>query len=146
LPPSPLFQLPDARRQASRKTMKFDVITEESIRLMVDAFYADVRADAVLGPVFENALHGRWSEHMPRMYAFWGRILLGTGDFQGNVFGTHMALAGIEPEHFVHWLSLFRDTVTRIFEDAPASEILEIADRIAGALQLGFFGERMVRL
>lgn len=120
------------------------VISEASIRLMVDQFYAEVRRDDVLGPVFERALHGQWDEHMPRMYAFWSTVLLSTSSFQGNVYGKHMVLPGITQEHFVRWLALFRDTVHRLFEPDAAAEILLIADRIAGSLQYGFFGKRLV--
>lgn len=127
-------------------SMKFQAITEESIRVLVDTFYDGVRKDDVLGPVFENKLHGKWSAHLPRMYDFWSTILLSTGKFQGNVYGKHMALTGIEKEHFVRWLSLFKNTVTNIYDGEAAIEILETADRIAGSLQLGFFGERPVRL
>lgn len=119
-------------------------VTEESIRLMVDTFYERVRADQVLGPVFENALHGQWDAHMPRMYAFWSTVLLGSSSFQGNVFGKHMALSGITKEHFEHWLALFEDTVARIYEHEVTAEIMLIASRIAGSLQLGFFGQRLV--
>jgi len=126
--------------------MPFATINEESIRLLVDRFYEGVRADEMLGPVFEQALHGRWEQHMPRMYAFWGKILLGTGQFQGNVFGKHMALSGINPEHFRRWLTLFRRTVRELFDEQPEAEILAVAENIAGSLQLGFFGERPVRL
>jgi hemoglobin len=129
-----------------QKDRKFDVITEESIRILVDTFYDGVRKDDILGPVFEQALHGRWAEHLPRMVDFWSTILLGSGRFQGNVFGKHMALSGIAPQHFVRWLSLFKATATRLYEPQAANEILEIADRIAGSLQLGYFGERPVRI
>ncbi len=124
--------------------MKFEAVTEESIRRLVDTFYEGVRKDEVLGPVFEAALHGAWDSHMPRMYAFWSTVLLGSSRFHGNVFGKHMALSGIDETHFVRWLTLFRHTVTGLFEDAPAKEILLIADRIAGSLQLGYFGKRTV--
>jgi hemoglobin len=123
--------------------MRDNVITEESIREMVDLFYSRVREDAVLGPVFEQQLAGKWHEHMPRMYAFWTKVLLGHGEFQGNVFGKHMALSGIEKEHFVHWLALFRQTVQEVFGDAETADIIEVAERIAGSLQLGYFGEHV---
>lgn len=121
-------------------------ISEETIARMVYDFYDDVRADPVLGPVFELQLAGRWETHLPRMVDFWSTVLLAQARFQGNVYGKHMALAGIEKEHFVRWLSLFRKTVTALFEDGPAGEILGVADRVAGSLQLGYFGERTVRL
>lgn len=116
-------------------------ITESSIRQMVDTFYARVREDAVLSPVFESRLAGRWAEHMPRMVAFWTKVLLGSGDFQGNVFGKHMTLTGIEKEHFVHWLCLFRMTAIEIFGAEEAAMPIQVAERIAASLQLGYFGE-----
>lgn len=120
--------------------MPSPAITASSIIQLVDTFYARVRDDAVLGPVFEAKLAGHWHEHMPRMYAFWTKVLLGTGEFQGNVFGKHMALSGIGPEHFVHWLTLFRMTAVEVFGVDGATEALEVAQRIASSLQLGFFG------
>lgn len=120
--------------------MSSSAITASSIVQLVDAFYARVRDDAVLGPGFEAKLAGHWHEHMPRMYAFWTKVLLGTGDFQGNVFGTHMALSGIETEHFVRWLTLFRLTALEVLGEDGAAEAMLVAQRIASSLQLGFFG------
>jgi hemoglobin len=116
-------------------------ITPSSIIQLVDTFYARVRNDAVLGPVFEAKLAGHWHEHMPRMYAFWTKVLLDTGEFQGNVFGTHMALSGIGTEHFVRWLTLFKMTAIEVFGEDGAAEAITVAQRIASSLQLGFFGD-----
>lgn len=116
-------------------------ITELTIRQLVDAFYQRVRNDVVLAPVFESKLAGKWGAHLPRMYAFWTKVLLGTGEFQSNVFGKHMALSGIDKEHFVRWLTLFRMTSIEIFGIETAQPILTVAERIASSLQLGFFGE-----
>lgn len=120
-----------------------DAVTETSIRELVYRFYARVREDEVLSPVFEKTLAGKWDAHMPRMVAFWTKILLGTGDFQGNVFGKHMVLDGIDKEHFVHWLALFRTTAIEVFGLEHADAVIAVADRIATSLQLGYFGERV---
>ena len=121
--------------------MSSPAITESSIIELVDTFYARVRDDAVLSPVFEAKLAGRWHEHMPRMVAFWTKVLLGKGEFNGNVFGKHMALSGIETEHFVRWLTLFRLTAVDVFGVDGAGDALAVAQRIASSLQLGFFGD-----
>jgi hemoglobin len=121
--------------------MSTSAITPSTIVQLVDTFYARVREDDVLSPVFEAKLAGHWHEHMPRMYAFWNKVLLGTGEFQANVFGTHMALNGIETEHFIRWLTLFRLTAVEVFGVDGAGPALEVAQRIAGSLQLGFFSE-----
>jgi hemoglobin len=121
--------------------MSIPAITPSTIIQLVDTFYARIREDDVLSPVFEARLAGHWDAHMPRMYAFWNKVLLGTGEFQANVFGTHMALSGIDKEHFVRWLTLFRLTAIEVFGVDGAGPALEVAQRIAGSLQLGFFGE-----
>lgn len=113
-------------------------ITELSIRQLVNTFYARVRGDAVLSPIFDEKLAGKWDMHMPRMYAFWTKVLLGTGEFQGNVFGKHMVLTGIEQQHFVQWLRLFKTTAIEIFGVEDAAVPLQVAERIAASLQLGY--------
>jgi hemoglobin len=119
-------------------------ITAASIPILVDTFYARVREDAVLSPVFDSKLAGRWDQHMPRMYAFWTKVLLGTGEFDGNVFGKHMALNGIGKEHFIRWLALFKMTAIEVFGIDDAAAPILVAERIASSLQLGFFGEIQV--
>jgi truncated hemoglobin YjbI len=121
-------------------------VTPSSIVQLVDTFYARVREDAVLGPVFEEKLAGHWHEHMPRMHAFWTKVLLDTGEFQGNVFGKHMVLSGIEREHFVRWLTLFRMTAIETFGVEEAGAAILVANRIASSLQLGFFGDIQVQV
>ena len=49
-------------------------ITDSMIRGLVDAFYARVRADAVLGPIFEAKAHD-WEEHLAKLTDFWSSIV-----------------------------------------------------------------------
>jgi hemoglobin len=121
--------------------MKVCTITEASIRTMVERFYAQVRHDEVLSGVFNASLDGRWDPHLDRMVAFWTKVLMGTGDFQSDVFGKHMALQGIEQKHFSRWLTLFRQTVDDIFSEDDAQIVMEVADRIARSLRYGYFRE-----
>lgn len=108
---------------------------------LVHTFYGEVRSDPVLGPVFNNAIGDHWDEHMERLTDFWCTVMLGTKEFQGNVFGTHMQLQGVAPEHFRRWLDIFAATATRLFGAALAEEFLMVARRIAGSLQYGYFGK-----
>jgi hypothetical protein len=52
--------------------------TEANIRDLVYAFYDRVRADPLLGPVFDAKLDGRWDTHLPKMVSFWSSLVLGT--------------------------------------------------------------------
>lgn len=114
--------------------------TEANIRALVYAFYDRIRADALLGPVFEQKLAGRWDEHLPKMCAFWAGLVLGAKQYRGNVQQAHQPLPGIEPKHFSHWLYLFLDTVESRYEPAAAVRFMEPALRIAHSLQLSRFG------
>lgn len=121
--------------------MKHTTITRENVRQLVDDFYGQVRTDAMLGPVFLKALGEDWEPHLERLSEFWSTVVLGTRSFQGNVYGTHMMLNGVEPEHFKRWLALFVPTVERLFEAEPAEPFIIMARRVAASLQIGFFGE-----
>jgi hemoglobin len=124
--------------------MSFLHLDRSSITTLVHEFYDDVRADAVLGPVFDSAIGDRWDAHLARMVEFWSTVMLGTRDFQGNVFGTHMALQGIEPDHFRRWLTMFFATTERLFDPAVAHEFQLVGQRIASSLQYGYFGKVLV--
>ena len=120
--------------------MKHNEITRDNVRQLVDEFYGQVRADDMLGPVFLQALGDDWGPHLERLTEFWCTIVLGTRSFHGNVYGTHMQLSAIAPEHFQRWLGLFEQTVNRLFEAEQAEQFLTMARRVAGSLQIGFFG------
>ena len=126
---------------AGKETMQHLPLDRSSITTLVHQFYDGVRADPVLGPVFNNAIGEHWDAHLARMVDFWSTVMLGTHNFQGNVYGTHMALQGIEPEHFRRWLGMFQATTERLFEPKVAQEFQVVGQRIAASLQYGFFGK-----
>jgi hemoglobin len=115
-------------------------LNSASIATLVHEFYQGVRADPELGPVFDAAIDD-WEPHLARMVEFWSTTMLGTKSFQGNVYGKHMALPGVQPAHFQRWLVLFQATADRLFEPAVAQEFRLVASRIAQSLQYGFFGQ-----
>ena len=119
-------------------------LDRESMGVLVQAFYGAVREDAQLGPVFLEALGDDWAPHLERLTRFWATMMLGTREFQGNVYGTHMRLAGIKPDDFKRWLALFDATATRLFTPQAAAALLQAAHRVAASLQLGYFDKVVV--
>jgi hemoglobin len=115
--------------------MKFDSITEESVSALVKRFYAKVRRDAVLGPIFEKALVGRWDEHMATMCEFWCSALRLKRDYQGDMLTAHRKLGRLPRTLFPRWLSLFRETVAEYFIEAPAAIICDRALKTARNLE-----------
>jgi len=119
--------------------MKFDSVTEDRIVTLVDRFYAHIREDAELGPVFEDVVSGHWDKHLATMYRFWSSVMLKTGTYHGSPMQAHMRVPGLEAHLFPRWLALFEKTVRELFEPALADGFLERANRIAESLQLGLF-------
>ena len=114
----------------------------ESLTALVHGFYADVRADPLLGPVFEDALRDRWEPHLARMVDFWSTVALGSKSFSGNVFGKHMALPGVTPAHFTAWVRLWSKPTAQLFSPDEAQELQITAHGIARNLFHGYFGVR----
>lgn len=115
--------------------------TRENVAALVHAFYRDVRADALLGPLFEHAIPGDWEPHLARMVEFWCTVLLGTRSFRGDVLHKHVALkALIRGEHFSRWLTLWRHHLPRHLPAALADEALAAAVGIGRNLHLGCIG------
>ena len=114
-------------------------ITEENIRRLVDAFYARVRADSVLGPIFERAIPGDWQPHLEKMYAFWSSVMLTSGRYKGNPVVKHFAIPGMTPELFSRWLQLFDAACRELFDDRVRAAFRGKAERIAESLKLALF-------
>ncbi len=111
-------------------------VTEPMIRDLVHAFYARVRQDPMLGPVFTSVVED-WDTHLNKMCAFWSSVTLLTGRYKGTPMQAHAALPQITPEHFRQWLAVFRATAAEICPPEAAALFIDRADRIAESLQMG---------
>ncbi|WP_232631003.1 group III truncated hemoglobin [Methylobacterium sp. Leaf118] len=114
--------------------------TEAALAAFLDAFYAKVRRDPLIGPVFAARIaEADWPHHMARVTDFWSSVLLRTGRYQGNPFGRHRGIAGLAPNHFDRWLALFEATAAESFPPEIGREIVGRAHRIGDSLKAGLF-------
>lgn len=118
---------------------KMDHVSEDGIRQLVDAFYAKVRLDAELAPIFEGAIKDNWPHHLEKMYAFWSSVMLTSGRYKGNPVIKHMVLPDMKPELFTRWLALFDETCRELCDDAIRDAFRDRAERIAESLKLALF-------
>ncbi|MDJ0367717.1 group III truncated hemoglobin [Hymenobacter sp. H14-R3] len=102
---------------------KPDILTPQDLRRLIDAFYGRVRADELLGPVFEARIPaGHWPQHLDTMTRFWTAALLAqAAGYRGNPGAKHIFLP-IEKAHFTRWLALFGQTVDELFAGHNATE------------------------
>ena len=115
-----------------------DISSRADIERLVNHFYGRVRQDEILGPVFEGVARVDWEQHLPKMYAFWDKILFGTPGFQGNPLAVHLELAAKTPlgaREFSRWIALFQASVLALFRGPIADEATARAARIAAVMQ-----------
>lgn len=112
-------------------------INEETLGALVNAFYAKVRRDPELGPVF-NAAIDDWPEHLEKLRAFWSSVMLTTGRYKGNPMAAHVKLGdAIELAMFQRWLALWRETTSELMVPAAAEALQFKAERIGESLSMG---------
>lgn len=111
-------------------------VDEAMIRTLVHAFYARVRMDALLGPIFNGAIDD-WDAHLDKLCAFWSSVMLMTGRYKGTPMQAHAALPMIAKPHFERWLELFAETAHAHCPPEAAALFLDRAQRIAQSLQMG---------
>lgn len=118
-------------------------ITEQTIQALVDRFYAKVRRDKDLGPIFEAAIGSDdddWRPHLEHMYAFWSSIMLSSGRYHGNPMIKHRRLLPMDISLFDRWLELFAETAAEIHTAPVVENYIARSRRIAASLKMGMYG------
>ena len=105
------------------------------IAALVERFYDKVRADAMLGAVFNPVVHD-WDEHKRLLTSFWCSVVLREGSYRGNPMAKHMPHA-IGAAHFEHWLELWGETARELLDADAATAMVDYATRIGDGLRLG---------
>lgn len=114
-------------------------IDEQGLERLVALFYARVRADEELGPIFNDAIDD-WPEHLEKLVAFWSSVVLTSGRYKGNPMAAHLKHRDrITPALFDRWLGLWNMTTSEVMPPKAAAILQEKAARIAQSLSLGLF-------
>lgn len=114
-------------------------VDDESLSRLVHLFYARVREDPGLAPVFDAAISD-WPHHLAKMVDFWSAMMLGTSRYRGNPLMMHIKhKARITPDLFGRWLELWTRTSDELMPPAAAAALQARAARIAGSFQLAMF-------
>jgi hemoglobin len=97
-----------------------DISNIEDIKQMVNTFYDSVRNDDLIGPIFNDKLQDRWTEHLQKMYGFWQTILFDVRAYSGTPFPPHKQLP-VDKSHFDRWIQLFNTSIDAQFS-GPITE------------------------
>ncbi len=124
-------------RAAKRAKAEALGVDEDFVSQMVERFYASVRSDALLAPIFEARVT-KWPEHLDQMKRFWRSVLFSSGEFTGNPQLKHMAIPELSEAHFVRWLELFYATLRKLEQDPGGTHLVASRARsIADSLFTG---------
>jgi hemoglobin len=113
---------------------RFDV-SPDDIDRVVSRFYARVRREPVLGPVFAGHVQD-WPAHEAKIAKFWRNAILHERAYQGSPMMAHRQAGDVRGAHFPIWLALFEKTLTDELAPAPAAAWAELAHRIGQGLRL----------
>lgn len=96
--------------------------SRKEISFLVHRFYAKIREDEMLGPIFDKHIsEEQWPAHLEKLTDFWESNLLGVSKFRGNPPAAHIQVDknmnhSITQTHFGRWLQLWFDTINTHFE------------------------------
>lgn len=115
--------------------MPQDISCLDDIKQLVNRFYDQVRADTLLGPVFDARIRNSWPQHLEKMYRFWQTVLLGERTYDGSPFPPHAQLP-IDHQHFAQWMQLFTATIDEMFAGNKTEEAKWRAARMAEMFEM----------
>lgn len=109
------------------------------VSLLVNTFYAKIREDELLGPIF-NAHVADWPEHLEHLTDFWESNLFRISKFRGNPPAAHQLVDQkehntITPVHFGQWMRLWYETIDELYHGDRA----ELAKNLARRMSTGLF-------
>lgn len=97
----------------------------EGLARLLKSFYADVRQDDVIGPIFNSRIHD-WPSHLEKIAEFWALQTGGPSVYAGGFGRAHLPL-GLDLVHFEHWLGLWEWNCKRNLQEAEATEMIGLA-------------------
>ncbi|MBZ9798525.1 group III truncated hemoglobin [Mesorhizobium sp. ES1-4] len=124
---------------AAERPLDHPGVDRQSIAKLVRKFYARVRKDKRLGPIFAREISGDWELHLEKMTDFWCSVILKTGVYRGRPVPAHTRLQDVTEADFEIWQALFAKTAAELFAPETAAVFVARAKRIAMSLRLAMF-------
>lgn len=123
-----------------------DLEHRKDVSKLVRAFYAKVRIDVVLGPIF-NGIITDWEAHLELLTDFWDTQLFLKRKYYGKPIKVHNEVDEkvnhtTTAEHFGLWLNLWFQTIDELFVGDNAFIAKNRARQISSMLYMQMFQNR----
>lgn len=106
----------------------------EGILNLLRHFYADVRQDPLIGPIF-NVQIDDWKQHLEIIASFWETLTGGPRTYGRPMPKKHFRLY-LQEEHFERWLFLWQANCRAQLPTDVALEMIDLAHHISDKLRL----------
>ena len=123
-----------------------EIESRKEVNELVNTFYATIRKDEMLGPIFNKMLPTDeiWVEHLEKLTDFWETNLFAVIKFKGNPMAAHQKVDKtfdykITQDHFYQWLKLWNKTVDSLFVGERAEMAKERARRMSTHLHVNMW-------
>lgn len=115
-------------------------VTESLVRDVMKVFYADVRDDVILGPIFRAAIKdAEWNAHIEKVTTFWLTAFRIEKTYRARDFiHAHVKHKNIGAEHTPLWLEIFERTITRLCSEKERLAFRSIAIAMLENLNIAF--------
>ncbi len=130
-----------------------EISNRADVKLLVDEFYVKVRADNLLGPIF-NKIITDWDSHLDHLTTFWeSSLFIGKKldkKYIGNPLEAHEKVDkavnhSISEMHFGVWLNLWHATIDQYFEGEIADNAKRRARKMGTFMYLNIFKARQTK-
>ena len=105
----------------------------EGLSRLLRHFYADVRQDPLIGPIF-NAQIKDSKHHLEIIASFWETIIGGPSSYSRPMPMKHLTLR-LREEDFERWLFLWQANCRAQLSSDVAKEMIDLANHIAHRLR-----------
>jgi len=125
---------------------KIELKDRASVSLLVRSFYAKVRKDDLLGPIFNGQIDD-WEKHLEHLTDFWESNLFFKKTYSGDPIGKHIGVDKkmehpMDAKHFGVWLNLWYETIDGLFVGELAQIAKNRARNMGTFIHLKVFGAR----
>lgn len=114
-----------------------DIATDNDVGVLVRRFYRAAIPDPLLGPVF-GRFGVDWSRHLPKLIAYWERVLLSRPGLVTHTVAVHGGVQRVAPfgtAEIARWVELWEDAVDEFFVGPVADLAKRRAHQVGRALQ-----------
>lgn len=114
-----------------------DIETADDLRQVVASFYAIVRQDDFIGPIFNSFIPAEhWPAHIEKITGFWRFRLFEEETYEGRPLVNHLEVDkhtgyGLTRQHFDHWVRLWSENLDRQFSGPVVMQAKSIAENMA---------------